>query len=249
MSTKTLKSSYSFESYPSVRSRIQELQRYARKLKRQYGKEITDQMNVVFWAKDDNGTPCLCEGFYNNWCGDSELTISDLAEGCSPEMFLSKIQAYIDREPEFILEYLSEKVIRGIIEDLSLSFNWVDLQKVFYNKEKRDFNYDALYEAVKSELGDKTKEDFIELCKSYEEDSNESFINYGWEYSPVEQGNLFWGRSTCKSGPTFGEVIGIGWTEDIREWDGARDEEEINKDGLLSLAEAIKTGTTEPLRW
>ena len=40
--------------------------------------------------------------------------------------------------------------------------------------------------------------------------------------------------------PLFGEVIGTNWTEDIREWDGAHDREEIKKERLEKLISEIR---------
>lgn len=167
-----------------------ELQQYSHYLFDRFGKSVLNNINVVFWAKDGNGTPCLVEGCYNYWAGDQELTLLDIFNGFKPEKFLSRLQDYY-------LRTLGEN-----------------------EEEYNDGDY-----------------------------TEDSFLEYGWEYSTVEQGNLFYGRANYVEGSVFGEVIGVRFSCDVKECGGLEESEYINKEGLEKLAESIKNKTVEKPRW
>lgn len=89
-----------YESLESFHEKLDELEQVAQELVDKYGKEVTDNMNVIFWAKDENGTPVLVEGDYKYWSGDEEITISEIAEGERPVDFEKKLKKAFIEIPE-----------------------------------------------------------------------------------------------------------------------------------------------------
>lgn len=239
-----------FETQGKFEASIRELQKLARDIRSEYGDDVADEINVVFWAKDGTGTPCLVEGSYNYWSGDEELTFSELADGAVPSSFISKLDRYIEKEPEYIAMFLAEHVANAVRDDLNLDADWQELKDIMWKEGDRDIDFDALVSYVRDNF-DVDEDDLDEMdYDSYAADHEESFLSYGWEYSTVNQGNLWYGRTNHVEGPTFGEVIMVGGSsEDIREWDGAHSEEDINEKGLRKLADAIAQGKTERPRW
>ena len=99
-----------------------ELQTFARFLLNKYGREVTDEINVIFWAKDENGTPCLVEGAYNYWIGDDEMTLSDVAEGACPKDFMDRLEKCIDNMGKYVSELAESE---EDYDDLScVRFGW-----------------------------------------------------------------------------------------------------------------------------
>lgn len=236
-----------FASQDSFESSIKELQDIARKIRDEYGEEVTDEMNVVFWAKDDDGTPCLVEGAYNYWSGDEELTMTELADGASPDGFIKALDEYIAKEPEFIAEYLAEHVARGVIDEFDLDADWGELQDIMWKRGDTGVDYNALYDAIKDELDGMDEDEFVDHCQQeFEVDHDHSEVDYGWEYSTVNQGNLFYGRSNHAKGPTFGEEINLWDSIDLNDEFGF--EIDLNEDGLWDLAEKIANNETESPR-
>lgn len=122
-----------FESQDNFENAYRELQSFAKKLVKEYGEEVTDEMNVVFWAKDENGTPCLVEGAYNYWSGDAELTITEIANGASPNGFISKLDKCIARRGAYVAEYYAEAVAEDVIDRFDLDIYRTDLQSIIWN--------------------------------------------------------------------------------------------------------------------
>ena len=239
-----------FESQDNFEQAYLELQSVAKKLVKEYGEEVTDEMNVVFWAKDGDGTPCLVEGAYNYWSGDAELTMTEIANGERPNGFISKLDRFIEKEPEYVAMFLAEHVAHAVRDDLNLGADWQELRDIMWKEGDMGIDFDALVSYVRDNF-DVDEDDIDEMdYDSYAADHEESFLSYGWEYSTVNQGNLFYGRTNHVEGPTFGEVIMVGGSsEDIREWDGNYESEDINEKGLRKLADAIAQGKTESPRW
>lgn len=241
-----------FESQDNFENAYRELQSFAKKLVKEYGEEVTDEMNVVFWAKDENGTPCLVEGAYNYWSGDAELTMTEIANGASPNGFISKLDKCIDRRGAYVAEYYAEAVAEDVIDRFDLDIYRTDLQSIIWNDGDTSVDFQALISYLRDDCGieiddeDRLIDDIENSCG----DHDNAIIEYGWEYSTVEQGNLWYGRSNHADGPIFGEVVLIGgYSENIREWDGNDAREDINEKGLRKLADAIAQGKTERPRW
>lgn len=237
-----------FASQDSFESSLKELQDIARQIRDEYGEEVTDEMNVVFWAKDDDGTPCLVKGAYNYWSGDAELTMTELADGASPDGFIKDLDEYIAKAPEFIAEYLAEYVAESVIEEFNLDADRWELQEIMWKQGDTGVDYNALYNAIKDELDGMDEDEFVEHCQEdFEPDHDRSGVDYGWEYSTVNQGNLFYGRSNHVDGPTFGEEIYLWDSIDMNDEFGI--DIELNEDGLWDLAEKIANNETESPRY
>lgn len=147
--------------------------------------------------------------------------------------------------------FLAEHVANAVRDDLNLDADWQELKDIMWKEGDMGIDFDALVSYVRDHF-DVDEDDLDEMdYDSYAADHEESFLSYGWEYSTVNQGNLFYGRTNHVEGPTFGEVIMVGGSsEDIREWDGNYEsEEDINEKGLRKLADAIAQGKTESPRW
>lgn len=240
----------SFESKSNFDSAFSELKDLAQKLKKEYGEKVTDEMHVVFWAKDNTGTPCLVQGTYNHWSGDEELTMTEIADGDRPNSFLSKLDKCINKEGENVAYFYAEAVGKYIKDEYDVDDSVAELRDVLYKAGSTDVDFDALVSHLKDEGFEIEDEDnFIEECAQACGDKDHSIIVYGWEYSTVNQGNLFYGRTNHVDGPDFGEVVTLYETENIREWDGNYGAEDINEKGVRKLAEAIKKGTIEAPRY
>jgi hypothetical protein len=212
----------------------------ARQLKKEFGKEVTDEINVVFWAKDEDGAPCLVNGAYNYWSGDAEYTLSEIADGAYPRDFMKALDKYIEDLPSYLREITAENVADALIHTYNLDIDRRELQEIIDNVH---FDYEKLYDVLSRshELkGDKHK--FFNFCSDAEEMVSD--CKYGWEYSTVEQGNLWYGRSNSVKGPVFYERIDMfdHNADDFNESD-------INESGLRRLAEKIAKHTTERPRY
>lgn len=241
-----------FESQDNFEQAYRELQSFAKKLVKEYGEEVTDEMNVVFWAKDENGTPCLVEGAYNHWSGDAELTMTEIANGERPNGFISKLDKCIDRRGAYVAEYYAEAVAEDVIDRFDLDISRMDLQSIIWNDGDTSVDFQALISYLRDDCGIEIDDEdrLIDAIENSCGDHDNEIIEYGWEYSTVEQGNLWYGRSNHADGPIFGEVVLIGgYSENIREWDGNDEREDINEKGLRKLADAIAQGKTERPRW
>ena len=241
----------SIESKSRFDSSFEQLKSLAKRLQKEFGKQVTDEMIVVFWAKDDEGTPVLVKGAYNYWTGDEELTMTEIAKGAYPSTFMKNLDAYVEKEPEFISEYLSEEVANGIIDAYDLEEHFLDLQKVMWKRGAVGVDYKALYKYMKDKHDIKEDfDDFLDTCYDLEADHDVSIVEYGWNYSTKEQGNFWYGRSNHVKGPVFGEVISIDESQDIVGWGGYDlDNSDINEKGVRRLARNIKNGTTERPRY
>lgn len=234
----------SFGSETSFNEKFDELKDVAKELKEKYGEEVTDAIEVIFWAKDEEGTPCLVKGAYNYWSGDDFMSLTEVADGEYPSDFVDKLDEYIQNAPEFLNKIMAEHVSRECIRMFGLDDKWYDLQKIIL-----DGGYDALYDAIKDKIEDDIdKDDFIYKCENdFEDGYGDELVVYGWEYAPTKQGNLFYGRSDSVKGPLFGERIDMfGNDEDISYASGDKG---IHAEELEELAQKIAEGKTEPLRW
>lgn len=231
----------SFDGQDTFESSFADLQRVAQKLVKEYGEDVTDEMNVVFWAKDGDGTPCLVNGAYNYWSGDAELTITEIAEGSKPDGFIKALdKCFVDSVP-YLNELATENVVDALNKEYGLRLGTGDLEGIDY-----ETLYDNLIEDGEDIPDD--KDDFVEFCQEKEmEDFDEAFA-FGWEYSTVEQGNLFWGRtnSNFAKGCTFIVTVDLfGQTDDC----SYAGETDVDEKGLRKLADAIANHTTERPRW
>ena len=234
----------SFESEESFNDMFEELKEVAKELKEKYGKEVTDAIEVIFWAKDEDGTPCLVNGAYNYWSGDAFMSLTEIADGEYPDSFVKELDEYIQETPEFLYEIMAEHVADECIKMFGLDDKWYDLQKIIL-----EGGYDALYDAIKDKIEDDIdKDDFIYKCENdFEEDHSDGLVVYGWEYAPIKQGNLFYGRSDSVKGPLFGEHIdAFGNEGDVSSMLEGKD---IHAEELEELAQKIAEGRTAPLRW
>ena len=232
----------SFDSEDSFNSAFNDLVQCAKRMLNKYGKDVTDEINVVFWAKDGDGTPCLVNGAYNYWSGDAELTLTEIADGEKVNNFVKKIDAYIKKEPDYLKEYLVEDVVNNVVDEFDLDINSRDL----LDKIGNTTDYKSLYRIIKGSLNGISEEDFFDFCYSAEENSSfdSGLVEYGWTYSTVNQGNLWYGRSNSVKGLIFCEDIFAS-----RDSSEAYVNDDINQKGLEDLARKIKNGTQERLRY
>ena len=231
----------SFDGQDTFDETYRELQKVARELVKEYGKEVTDEMNVVFWAKDQNGTPCLVEGSYNRWSGDAELTITEIAEGSTPDGFIKALDKCFVDSVSYINDLAIERVVDALNKEYELRLGYGDLEGIDY-----ETLYDNLIEDGEGIPDD--KDDFVEFCHEKETENMDETFAFGWEYSTVKQGNLFYGRSNSNfaKGCTFLVSVSMfGETEDCS-YAGETDIDEV---GLQKLADAIASGKTESPRW
>ena len=240
----------SFDGQDTFDETYRDLQKVAKELVKEYGEEVTDEMNVVFWAKDQYGTPCLVEGAYNYWHGDEEITITEIANGVRPKSFLSKLdKCFVDVVP-WIAENCAEKVIESAADEYNLD---IDRAEVMDQCFSGTLDYGAFYAYIIENFGDIDDDDdedeFVANCQDrYESEYFDETFAFGWEYSTVNQGNLFYGRSNSDfaKGCTFLVSVNMfGETDDV----SYAGETDIDKEGLKRLANAIDSGKTESPRW
>ena len=238
----------SFNGQDTFDETYRELQKVAKEFVKEYGDEVTDEMNVVFWAKDQDGTPCLAEGAYNAWSGDEELTITEIANGMKPERFISKLdKCFVDAVP-YIAENCARHVIDRVNEDYGLDLSFDEVKESCFDGL---LDYEALYDYIietYDEIED-DMDDFVSSCQdSYESDYFDESYSFGWEYSTVNQGNLFYGRSNSDFAKGCIFIVSVsmfGETDDC----SYAGETDIDEDGLQKLADAIDSGKTESPRW
>lgn len=238
----------SFDGQDTFEKSYAELQSFAKELVKEYGEEVTDEMNVVFWAKDQQGTPCLVNGSYNKWAGDGELTMTEIADGANPDWFLSALDKCFKEDVPWIAKNCAEKVIDSAAKEYNLD---IDRAEVMEQCFSGTLDYEAFYAYIVDTFGDidDDEEEFVSNCQdSWESDYFDEVYSFGWEYSTVNQGNLFYGRSNsdfAKGCIFLVSVSMFGETEDC----SYVGETDIDEDGLQKLADAIDSGKTESPRW
>lgn len=238
----------SFDGQDTFEQTYAELQAFAKELVKEYGEEVTDEMNVVFWAKDQVGTPCLVKGSYNRWAGDGEMTMTEIADGHNPDGFLSALDKCFKEAVPWIAENCAEKVIDFAAKEYNLDLDSGDvMEQCFFGT----LDYEVFYAYIIENFGDidDDEEEFVSNCQDHwESDYVDEVYSFGWEYSTVRQGNLFYGRSNSDfaKGCTFlVSVMMFGETEDC----SYAGETDIDEKGLRKLADAIDSGKTESPRW
>ena len=238
----------SFKGQDTFESSFASLQRVAQKLVKEYGEDVTDEMNVVFWAKDQSGTPCLVDGAYNRWSGDEEITITEIANGVKPERFISKLDKCFAEAVSWIAETCAKKVINFAAKEYNLN---LDRSEVMEQCFSGTLDYEAFYDYIVENYGDidDDEDEFVSNCQDrWESNYFDEVYSFGWEYSTVKQGNLFYGRSNSDfaKGCTFLVSVNMfGETEDC----SYAGETDIDEGGLRKLADAIDSGKTESPHW
>lgn len=238
----------SFNGQDTFEQTYAELQAFAKELVKEYGEEVTDEMNVVFWAKDQQGTPCLVKGAYNYWSGDDEMTMTEIANGDKPSGFLSALDKCFKEAVPWIAEYCAEKVIEFAAEEYNLDLNRGDVMKQCF---EGGLDYEAFYAYIVENFGDIDDDEyeFVSNCQErWESDYFDEVYSFGWEYSTVKQGNLFYGRSNSDTarGCTFLVSVSMFGETDDCSYAGNT---VIDEKGLHKLADAIAQGKTERPRW
>ena len=238
----------SFKGQDTFESSFAALQRVAQKLVKEYGEDVTDEMNVVFWAKDQSGTPCLADGAYNHWSGDEEITITEIANGVKPERFISKLDKCFEEAVPWIAETCAEKVINFAAKEYNID---LDRSEVMEQCFSGTLDYEAFYAYIVENFGDIDDDEyeFVSNCQdSWESDYFDEIFSFGWEYSTGRQGNLFYGRSNSDfaKGCTFLVSVSMFGETDDCSYAGETD---IDEEGLRKLADAIDSGKTESPRW